>query len=277
MYKLSDAAIKLNIEKVYLFELLMTKSEVLNEHVVKEYGVTYISDKGLQIIDDIIHGREITSVDKNDGVLIADENKVSFEPSLEVNFEPSLCVENNKQDDGDFKNTVLNNQEEDKAEDNKLYSKDKSEILSKGYSEEKSLDKNSNVINEDKKIGNQTKAVVSSEIDCSDNVQLSYSDEELEIDYTIIKEKTRLSFYEREHKKKKILELRSQLIELDSEIKRKSEAVESYDKILEEDIQWICILEDRLSAKISDMEEVVSGVSKETSQRNLLDKLFMKK
>lgn len=269
MYKLSDVAIKLNIEKVYLFELLMTKSEVLSEHVVKEYGVTYISDKGMQIIDDIIHGREITSDDKNDGVLIVDES--------EVNSELSLNIENNKQDESELEKVSHNTQEEDKFEDNKFNKINESETLPKKSVDEKFIDKKNNQINEYENTDKETKEVGISERDSFNTAQLSYSDEELEIDYTIIKEKTRLSFYEREHKKKKILSLRSQLIELDSEIKRKSEAVESYDKLLEEDIQWICILEDRLSTKINEMEEVVSGVSKETSQRNILDKLFMKK
>lgn len=228
MYKLSDVAIKLNIEKVYLFELLMTRSEVLNDHVVKEYGVTYITDIGIRIIDDIINGREIRVDDFEEEKVFEDRN-------------------------------------EDIVSDEKI-----EEYISEDT-------KKNSTYNIDEDFDNGSDFSIQSDEDQSSVEEYllnEYEDIELNIDYTIIKEKTRLSFYERETKKKKILELRSKLIELDSEIRRKSEAIESYDKILEEDIQWICILEDKLANKIEQHEE---DAHKESNQRNILDKLFMKK
>lgn len=239
MYKLSDVAIKLNIEKVYLFELLMTRSEILNDHVLKEYGVTYITDKGIRIIDDIINGRDI--------LVDPVEEVISYDSEDTKNFE-----------------TIDNNGIADKLSDHNHINVEESDAEPVSCSKSAIDLKNEKVsLKDEEQVDDNT-----SREDDEEKYQ------ELDIDYTIIKEKTRLSFYERETKKKKILELRSRLIELDSEIRRKSEAIESYDKILEEDIQWICILEDKLAKKIVLHEE---DTPRETSQRNLLDKLFMKK
>lgn len=215
MYKLSEVATKLNIEKVLLIELLFTKGEYLEGNIIKKHGLTYLSEDAIIIIDKIIRGEE---------VFIANSNY------SESNTNDDLI----KEDD--------------------LENIDDKEILSEDIS------KSQNSI-----IHIESLNIDEIEIDKSEDIK------KLEI----LTEKSKYLKFEKDEKRNKISKLRNDFLALDSEIRKKQEALESYDRILEEDIQWVCLLEDKLSVKLK--EKFSKESEDEISQKKLMDKMFFKR
>lgn len=61
MYKISEVANMLNVEKVVIFEKLISKSKELEPYITKEKGITYFTDFGVEVINALIDGRPIPS------------------------------------------------------------------------------------------------------------------------------------------------------------------------------------------------------------------------
>lgn len=229
MYKLSDVAKKLNVEKVLLFEMLLTKGEYLEGNVVKKHGVTYLSEDGIEIIGKIIRGEEIEIALKDKDT----EKGINLEKEID-----------------EIKSNI------DRVE--------KPIITSKHIGDE-----NTNLEYEDSVERARKK---------EDNVHtdsIHENDENSEVkNLEILTGKSKFSKFEKEEKRSRISKLRNDFVVLDSEIRKKQEAIESYDKILEEDIQWVCILEDKLSEKL---KEKLADDDKDIHQKKLMEKMFFKK
>ncbi|MGB3368148.1 MAG: hypothetical protein WBA54_11695 [Acidaminobacteraceae bacterium] len=229
MYKLSDVAKKLNVEKVLLFEMLLTKGEYLEGNVLKKHGVTYLNDDGIEIIGKIIRGEEIElslkDIDLDDELSL--KNKIDeIESNIEVN-EKAIITSNNF---GDKNSGLKTNNSLDLEEKNIDNVHIASSYENKKNSEVKSLE--------------------------------------------ILTGKSKFSKFEKEQKRSRISKLRNEFVTLDSEIRKKQEAIKSYDKILEEDIKWVCILEDKLSAKL---KEKLSDDDKDIHKKKIIEKMFFKK
>lgn len=226
MYKLSDVAKKLNVEKVLIFEMLLTKGEYLEGNVIKKYGVTYLSDKGIEIIDNIIRGIEVVLPEKIESDIEDDEKEDALEKK-ESNENSSN--ENRSEKNIDFSHEIVIDENTDKI-DSKLLKFESS----------------------DSEFKNECK------IDDVKNLE-------------VLTNKSKFLKFEKEEKRNRISKLRNEFILLDSEIRRKQEALESYDKILEEDIQWVSLLEDKLSIKL---KEKLSKEDNEVNQKKIRDKMF---
>jgi len=111
---------------------------------------------------------------------------------------------------------------------------------------------------------------IESNIDTTDENNKNSEVENLEI----LTGKSQFSKFKKEEKRSRISKLRNEFVMLDSEIRKKQEAIESYDKNLEEDIKWVCILEDKLSAKLK--EKLVDD-KKDNLQNKIMKKMFFKK
>lgn len=58
MYKVSEVAEMLAVEKVKIFEALIVHDEILNPYVVKERHLSYLTDDGVKELERIIFGIE---------------------------------------------------------------------------------------------------------------------------------------------------------------------------------------------------------------------------
>lgn len=77
MYKISEVAEMLSVEKVKIFETLIVHDEILSPYVVKERHLSYVTEDGVKELERIIFGREPIIED----VEVIDENidDVEFE------------------------------------------------------------------------------------------------------------------------------------------------------------------------------------------------------
>lgn len=58
MYKVSEIAEMLSVEKVKIFEALIVHDEVLNPYVIKERHLSYLTDDGVKELEKLIFGIE---------------------------------------------------------------------------------------------------------------------------------------------------------------------------------------------------------------------------
>lgn len=248
MYKLSDVAKKLNIEKILIFEMLLTKGEYLKGNIEKKSGVTYLSDDGVEIIRKIINGENLGEKFKyKDGELKeeskGDLNRVNHEEKI-IDREP-------------------NSIEEDILETNKNVTEiDKSDFLDENLGKK---------INDT--ILNKTQETIEYKKNHFIDRAIEYDSSSETEKLKELTEKSKIQKYEKEKKKNLISQLRNEFIVIDSEIRKKQEALDSYDKILEEDIKWLCVLEDKLSEKMRESKK--NDV--ETQQKKIREKIFFKK
>lgn len=61
MYKIGEVANMLNVEKVVIFEKLISKSKEIEPYITKEKGITYFTEFGVTVMDALIYGRPIPS------------------------------------------------------------------------------------------------------------------------------------------------------------------------------------------------------------------------
>ncbi len=55
MYKVSEAADIIGVEKVDIFEKMITHKALLDPNITKQDGVTYFDDRGLEILKTLFH------------------------------------------------------------------------------------------------------------------------------------------------------------------------------------------------------------------------------
>lgn len=56
MYKIGEVANMLNVEKVIIFEKLISKAKEIEPYITKEKGITYFSDFGVEVMNALIYG-----------------------------------------------------------------------------------------------------------------------------------------------------------------------------------------------------------------------------
>ncbi|MBN2899618.1 MAG: hypothetical protein JXO44_12660 [Clostridia bacterium] len=55
MYKIGEVASMLNVEKVVIFEKLISKAKDIEPHIRKEKGVTYFTEFGVQVMNALVY------------------------------------------------------------------------------------------------------------------------------------------------------------------------------------------------------------------------------
>ena len=56
MYKIGEVANMLNVEKVIIFEKLISKAKEIEPYITKEKGITYFSDFAVEVMNALIYG-----------------------------------------------------------------------------------------------------------------------------------------------------------------------------------------------------------------------------
>lgn len=79
MYKIGEVANMLNVEKVVIFEKLISKSKEIEPYITKEKGITYFSDFGVQVMNALIYGLPIPEEVVEAPEIISDESSTSVE------------------------------------------------------------------------------------------------------------------------------------------------------------------------------------------------------
>lgn len=95
MYKIGEVANMLNVEKVVIFEKLISKSKEIEPYITKEKGITYFSEFGVKVIDALIYGRPIPVEEKEEVPTqelheekdVIDEDFISDEDIVSINEE----------------------------------------------------------------------------------------------------------------------------------------------------------------------------------------------
>jgi len=98
MYKIGEVANLLNVEKVVIFEKLISKSKDIEAHIVKEKGITYFTDFGVEVMNALIYGLPIPEETKKELILEStvatedlkdelDEDYISSEDIKRINEE----------------------------------------------------------------------------------------------------------------------------------------------------------------------------------------------
>jgi len=98
MYKIGEVANMLNVEKVVIFEKLISRSKDIEPYVIKEKGITYFTDFGIEVMGALISGLAIPSepeigqdeVEVEDDISsenVRDEEYVSDEDIQSINDE----------------------------------------------------------------------------------------------------------------------------------------------------------------------------------------------
>lgn len=62
MFKISEAAHKLNVETFVIFEKLLTHAELMKDHTQKIHSVSYIDEQGIDILQALIEGKPIENI-----------------------------------------------------------------------------------------------------------------------------------------------------------------------------------------------------------------------
>lgn len=87
MYKISEAAGKLNVETYVIFEKLLTHAELLKNHTQKVHSVSYVDDQGITIIKALIDGKDEASILAEMNGYIMNEREESSDDLVSVEAE----------------------------------------------------------------------------------------------------------------------------------------------------------------------------------------------
>lgn len=79
MYKIGEVANMLNVEKVVIFEKLISKSKDIEPYITKEKGITYFSDFGVEVMNALIYGLPIPEEMVETAEVISDDSSTSVE------------------------------------------------------------------------------------------------------------------------------------------------------------------------------------------------------
>lgn len=80
LFKISEAAHKLNVETFVIFEKLLTHAELMKDHTQKIHSVSYIDEQGIDILQALIEGKPIENIGEAE---VVDEEIPSGDESAE--------------------------------------------------------------------------------------------------------------------------------------------------------------------------------------------------
>ncbi len=122
MYKISEVAEMLSVEKVKIFETLIVHDEVLSSFVTKERHLSYISDEGVRKIERIIFDlpEPIEEIEKEIEIIIPnlDEDCLEDESQEENSLDKKIveCIEKRNE----LKNEIIDLKRQVNLIDNEL-------------------------------------------------------------------------------------------------------------------------------------------------------------
>lgn len=69
MYKIGEVANMLNVEKVIIFEKLISKAKEIEPYIIKDKGITYFTDFGVEVMNALIYGGPMPKEKENENEL----------------------------------------------------------------------------------------------------------------------------------------------------------------------------------------------------------------
>jgi len=117
MYKVSEIAEMLAVEKVKIFEALIVHDEILNPYVVKERHLSYLTDEGVKELEKIIFGIE-PEIEESYQV-IDEEEPIELENDHLDDF-----IKKNEEKKKDLKNQIIDLKRQINSLDKDLRMKD---------------------------------------------------------------------------------------------------------------------------------------------------------
>lgn len=255
MYKVKDAADQLGVTRVEIFEILLSQRELFDPYVVKKNSITYISDEGMSLLKSVIKGNEATVISKGN------EELTSFESNLNVNLDESVLIEDTLLVDSipneaviEFTNPVVDVEVEPLLEEVESDSIDASEPMiidtfSESPEEQEDTDSEDEVFSEEDmdhlaevdldQITGDFFATIQenpsvSKIESDDLLVGLWLKEIQSEDEQAIQLDSRLKEI-----RGQVTGLRNKILVLDSEIKRKDEAIKHYHEIMKDDLRWL--------------------------------------
>lgn len=79
MYKISEVASMLNVEKVVIFEKLISKAKEIEPYISKEKGITYFSPFGVEVMNALIYGGPMPVEEETDQAILTNESQADVE------------------------------------------------------------------------------------------------------------------------------------------------------------------------------------------------------
>lgn len=259
MYKVKDAADQLGVTRVEIFEILLSQRELFDPYVVKKNSITYISDEGMSLLKSVIKGNEATVISKGN------EELTSFESNLNVNLDESVLIEDTLLVDShpnepviEFTDPVAEVEAEVEVEplleEVESDSIDASEPMiidtfSESPEEQEDTDSEDEVFSEEDmdhlaevdldQITGDFFATIQenpsvSKIESDDLLVGLWLKEIQSEDEQAIQLDSRLKEI-----RGQVTGLRNKILVLDSEIKRKDEAIKHYHEIMKDDLRWL--------------------------------------
>lgn len=76
MYKLSEIAKRFKVEKKVLIKELIENKKILKNHIKKKNGLTYVNDKGIELLYDIFFENKEMKEEKNQSKDVEDIDKL---------------------------------------------------------------------------------------------------------------------------------------------------------------------------------------------------------
>lgn len=233
MYKVKDAADQLGVTRVEIFEILLSQRELFDPYVVKNNSITYISDEGMDLLRKVLSPEEAKSEDLSNTTRQAPEavlNSVSVITSPEdMHKGEEVPNEEALANQGLGSETFWEPQIE--QGEVPLEDEDSVEFEEEPLSEEQSYDMEmlsgtffnalsdnpsvSKIESEDLLVGQWLK-----EIQTED-------DQAMQMDIRL------------KEIRGQVTGLRNKILVLDSEIKRKDEAIKHYHEIMKDDLRWL--------------------------------------
>lgn len=204
MYKVKEAADLLGVTRVDVFEILLSQRELFEPYVDKSNSITYISEEGLELLRQML-----------------EKNFKLRETHLEIAQEQAIKIE---------------------LEQNELQS---SQNLTEVILEEEVIE--DLILTEDQAVLDDE-----NEVDTFEDLEdLAQDENDLDDDNVsqwlnkIREEDFKASKYDAKLKEQRtyMTQLRNKILGLDSEIKRKDEAIKHYHEIMKDDIRWLEDLE----------------------------------
>lgn len=229
MYKVKEAADVLGVKRVDIFEILLSRREIFEPYVEKNNSITYISEEGLELL------RQMLEVDE-----MVEKTSTLEAPSKEVISDASEFVE--KTASPAPRKSVVERELESFVQAHKEKMLNEQPVVkTPEVPPEAEVPHDEEIPVETVEIEPEADVYAYDDpidIEASDDVISQWLKE-------IQEEDAEADYYDEQLKQKRsqVTQLRNKILSLDSEIKRKDDAIRHYHEIMKDDLSWLEDLE----------------------------------
>lgn len=247
MFKINEAAAMLGVDKIIIYEKLIHNSVELESLTHKTNGITFIHPEGIEVIRHLIYrnGKHLHSVHQTGQLMQTSDETQGTEDWV---HRPQWII-----DKSEIAKRV------------KMFSPSAESPVSLSKAVEKALLTKTKDLPEAEEPAEFEKRLESAEprFHVESSNAFGKQVEEIKV---ILNEKHRL--------RQEISQLRGDLVSLDSEIKRKDDALIGYHKLMKEDLEWLWDIESKLVRHIAEEEHSSTTSSADIENKSLLGRFL---